>query len=115
MAAVLPTLNYVITRVTDHFKGGPKHRNADEAIKLYQSEVEKLKALAQLDVSEGASSWVMNIRALMRPAAASVILVMWSIYAYKVGIASNDMMNMASAVMFYLFGERVQMRLERKQ
>jgi hypothetical protein len=114
LAAFVPTLSYVAQRVTDYFTGGPKPRNAQEAIELKKADIEQLKALAELDNSDGAPSWVVAIRALQRPFAVFVILVMWSVYVYKVGIAAEDMMNLASAAVFYLFGQRTQMYLSKK-
>src|SRR3990167_6362725 len=111
LAAGIPTLNYVITRITDYFTGGPTPRNAQEAIELKKVDISQMEALAKLDNADGAPSWVVPIRALQRPFAVLVILSMWSVYVYKTGISSQDMMNLASAAVFYLFGQRTQMEL----
>jgi len=113
-AALLPTLNYIITKATDHLTGGPKPSTAKEQISIIEAEAKKLEALANLDRAESASYWVQNIRALMRPVAAGIVMFTWTIYVFQVGIVSSDMMNMASAVMFYLFGERIQMKIEKR-
>ena len=115
LAAGIPTLNYVITRIADYFTGGPTPRNAQEAIELKKVDISQMEALAKLDNADGAPSLVVAIRALQRPFAVLVILSMWSVYVYKTGISSQDMMNLASAAVFYLFGQRTQMELVRKK
>lgn len=113
LAAFIPTLNYGINRVIDAYTGGPKPSNAQEALALKNADVEQLKALALLDNSDGASKWVVNIRALMRPAASAVVLLVWGTYAIKTGISAEDLMSLAEAVIFYLFGDRTQMYLQK--
>lgn len=109
LAALIPTVQYGIQRIIDYKTGGPKPTNAAEAIALKQADVAQLEALGKLDNADGASRWVINIRGLQRPVATAVILGMWSIYAYRVGITAEDMQNMAAAAVFYLFGDRTAM------
>ena len=111
LAALIPTINYGVTRAIDHFTGGPKPSNAQEAIALKQADIAQLEALSKLDNADGAPSWVIAIRALQRPFAVLVILGVWAASAYKYGIASEDLMNLAEAAVFYLFGDRTTMAL----
>lgn len=111
LAALLPTLQYGATKIIDKYTGGPSPSSAEEALKLKQADVAQLEALAKLDNADGASRWVTNVRAMMRPLAVTAVLGMWSFYAFKMGITAMDMQNMASAVMFYLFGDRLTMTL----
>ena len=114
LAALIPTIKYGVERVIDYNTGGPKPSNAKEAIEINDAEARKLEALSKLDNSEGAAQWVINIRALQRPIAVLVILTMWSLYAVQSGISAQDMQNMASAAIFYLFGDRTTMFLSEK-
>jgi hypothetical protein len=109
LAALIPTLNYGVTRVIDKYTGGAKPSNAQEELTLKQADVAQLEALAKLDDASGASQWVVNIRALQRPFAITVILGIWGTYVFKNGMSPDDIMNLASAAVFYLFGERTRM------
>lgn len=113
LAALIPTLNYAANRAIDYYTGGPKPSNAQEAIALKQADIAQLEAIAKLDDSDGSSQWVTNIRSLMRPFAVTVILSVWAAYVFNTGISSDDIMNLASAAVFYLFGDRTQMAITR--
>lgn len=112
-AALIPILSHVVTRVTDHFTGSAKPQNTQEAIALFNAETEKLKALADLDSSDGAPMWVLAVKGLIRPFAAAVILTTWSYISVTHGISIDAVCDLASAAVFYLFGNSTMMAITR--
>jgi len=111
LTAFIPTIQYVAGRIVDKYTGGPAPSNAQEAIQLMNAETEKLKALSDLDNADGAAQWVQTIKGLQRPFAVVLILSAWYFVALRTGIQLQDLENLASAVIFYLFGQRTQMIL----
>jgi len=78
LPALVPAVSDGIRGVVSRLTGGAgaKPQNIDEVIKLMAAETEKLKALAQLDTPTGTISvWVGNIRALQRPFAVGVVVL----------------------------------------
>jgi len=70
--------------------------------------VRHLEALAKLDSVGVTAEWVNNIRALMRP---TVGLIIVSFYGFAVGTGADatiqdQLANLTSSVIFYLFGDR---------
>jgi hypothetical protein len=101
----IPFVTKFVDRLMDKFlPSNPKARSAEEQIKLNASEVERINAVAKLDNSEGASTWVVNIRSLQRPIAVIIILGTWSVVALQGQIDKSVLENLASCCMFYLFG-----------
>jgi len=121
LTALLPAATDGVRALINKFTGGAgaKPMNVDEAVKLSEAEtasknadVERLKALHEIDQVENVSPWVNNIRALQRPLAVLVILCTWvaSCYIVMPVELANGIANMASSVVFYLFGERGYMK-----
>lgn len=109
--ALVPAVSDGIRGLIGKFTGGAgaMPQNIDEVIKLMSAETEKLKALAALDTPTGSISiWVANIRALQRPFAVAAVVLVWGACAFtKVDAYAVDVVNnLASAVIFYLFGDR---------
>lgn len=92
---------------------GAKPANVQEAIQLMDAEVRRLEVIAKLDSTVGdVDKWVNNIRALQRPVAAGAIILAWIGVMATPGVAESTMAvvsNLASAVIFYLFGDRTYM------
>ena len=73
-----------------------------DAIQLNNSDVERLKALADIDRPlDKVSPWVADVRALMRPAVALAVTLAWVFNPESAGATLA-----AQSVWFYLFGER---------
>lgn len=73
-----------------------------EAIQLEQVDIDRLKALAELDrPAENISQWVADFRAAMRPGIAVIVAFAWAIRPDDPATAFG-----AQCVWFYLFGER---------
>lgn len=115
LAALIPVFTHVVTKVTDHFTGGPSPTNTQELIELERVSIEKLKAIAALDSAEGASRWVTNVRAMMRPFAVVMILFTWGYIAVQYQISAALVTDLASSAVFYLFGDRTMMFITGKK
>lgn len=73
-----------------------------ERLQVEQSDIERLKVIAELDrPGDNVSPWVQNVRALMRPSVALAVTLKWCVAAQTPGLDF-----MVSTVWFYLFGER---------
>jgi hypothetical protein len=74
----------------------------DEQVQLEKSDIERLRALAELDKpADNVSPWVNNMRACVRPFVAASVTIKWCIAPQN---AALDFM--VASVWFYLFGER---------
>jgi hypothetical protein len=100
---------------------GAKPANAQEAVSLIDADIRKMEAIAKLDAVHGdVSMWVSNIRALQRPVSAAVVLLSWGIVLGIYGDANIDttiniVSNLASSVIFYLFGDRTYMHFKKER
>lgn len=116
LSAIIPALlpaaadgvRAIINRVTGG--AGAKPANVGEVIQLMQADTARLETLAKLDTVSGPiHGWVADLRALQRPALATLILVSY-VAAVYVGEASQGTLDMlgsyAQMVTFYLFGDR---------
>ena len=106
---------------------GAQPKSVDEAVKLMQAETEKLKAIALLDSSGGAtpSQWVVDLRAASRYILAAIILIMTAIatVAYVAVIslqtepaswAVDVLLQLSSSVFSFMWGDRVYLSLRKK-
>lgn len=75
-----------------------------ELLQLRQLELEQFKAMQ--GGSEASYPWVAAVRELQRPLFAAAVLGVWVYQAGLQGDVSHTVANMASAVGFYLFGDR---------
>ncbi len=107
LAAFIPVVGTLVTRASEHF--WPQPKTTQEMVELERAQSEKLKSLSEIDKADGASQWVINIRALQRPLAIFMILATWSCVALTSGVSAEDLENLASAAIFYLFGDRTHM------
>ena len=119
MTALLPIAQDGIRAVINRFTGGAgaQPANAEEAIRLIESETKRLEAIARIDTPTGqVSEWVNNVRALQRPVAAAMILIAyWFTLVGIVGVEIQvTVANLTSSVVFYLFGDRTVMYMRGK-
>lgn len=112
LTSIIPAaIDVVKSWATRKNDGRPMPTNADEYIKMLDADVQRLKALAALD-SEGEASfpWVAAVRKLQRPAVIAVVLGVWIVMAFSPTAQKETfslVSQMASAVFFFLFGDRV--------
>lgn len=84
---------------------GYKPVNVDEYVKMKQLDLELFKAMNEAGGSNPSYPWVEAIVRLMRPAVVALIVGTW--VAIKLNGQSNETVdNFASAIAFYLFGDR---------
>lgn len=118
LSSLIPGALHIISRLTDHFSGGATPQNATELIGLKNADTSQLQTLSQLDSDNNISVWVANIRALQRPVAVVLIVVTWLLMTWNIIPADPDryylVSNLCSSAVFYLFGDRTLMYLNRR-
>lgn len=82
-----------------------KPATIEQYTQMRQVDLEMFKAMNEAGGSNPSYPWVEAIVRLMRPAIALIVLGTWC-YMEIVGDASDTVSNFASAVGFYLFGDR---------
>ena len=85
----------------------PAILTTEDYTKVQDADIRKLEAIAKLDVPAGETyKWVNAVRSMQRPVVVASVLLAW-VYAVVTNSAQVDnVSNLASAVFFYLFGER---------
>lgn len=118
--ALLPPIADGLKRLTSKWFG----RSVDEEIKIMQAESEKIRALAEIDKpSDNISPWVANLRASARYivvylvlGTACILSIVGFIYAPQLrGSILEAYFKIASACVFFLFGDRVYINLISKK
>lgn len=84
---------------------GYKPANVAEWLQMRAADVELFKAMNDAGGSGPSYPWVEAIRALQRPAVGAMVLGVWA-WSRTYGTPSPEVDNFASAVGFYLFGDR---------
>jgi len=84
---------------------GFKPVNIDEYTKMKQVDLEMFKAMNDAGGTNPSYPWVEAIIRLMRPGVALIVLGTWA-YMEITGDSTPSVANFASAVGFYLFGDR---------
>lgn len=107
-SAFIPVLIEGLKQGINYVTGGPKPTSVEDVAKLRELDIRQLEALASLDKAEGASQWVVNVRALIRPAVSIIILIYAGILMVIPAApeVSQTILFLAQCVIFYLFGER---------
>jgi len=111
LPALLPSfadgLRGIFARITGG--KGAQPQNINEVITLMNAETERLKTVAALDSPTGTvHTWVADLRALQRPAIATMIIVAY-ITAISISAPADTVASLADYVQmvtFYLFGDR---------
>ena len=84
---------------------GYKPVNIDEYVKMRQLDLDMFKAMNDAGGANPSYPWVEATVRLMRPSVALIVLGTWATLKLQ-GQASDTVDNFASAVGFYLFGDR---------
>ena len=82
-----------------------KPATVDDYIKMREFDLQMFKAMNEAGGSNSSYPWVEAIVRLMRPAVGAVVLGTWALMKLN-GQESASVDNFASAVGFYLFGDR---------
>lgn len=116
LTAFIPVGMDTIKGLSNKWLGGAQFQpsNFADYVQLQQLDVEKLKALSQLDAPGGPiSPWVANLRASTRYLITWAVILTWvaiELISIKVPVEDaiiSDVQIMSNAVMFFLFGDRV--------
>lgn len=79
----------------------------DDYAKVQDADIRKLEAIAKLDVPAGETyKWVNAVRSMQRPVVVASVLLAWVYVVVTDSAQVDNVSNLASAVFFYLFGER---------
>lgn len=112
LPALIPAASDGIRAVINRATGGAgaKPANVAEAIQLMKADTERLQVIQQLDMAGNVSPWVANLRALQRPALATWVLSAYVAVLLGFGEPAqstvDQLAQLASMVVFYLFGDR---------
>lgn len=79
--------------------------NVDEYVKMRQLDLDMFKAMNDAGGTNPSYPWVEAVVRLQRPVVAVIVLGTWA-YLEMTGSTSESVFNFASAVGFYLFGDR---------
>lgn len=110
ISALIPVGIEGIKQATTKFFGGVKATTVDEQIKLDQNDIERIKAIAELDKPVGQpSQWVIDLRASARYLGALAVIAIGisSLYfpvAANVQVLALEAANIAFG---FLFGTRI--------
>lgn len=123
MEAIL--ISTVLPAIIDLFKNGigavtRKYVgvSTDDQIKLDNAQVEKLKALAELDNPHGVpSQWVIDLRASYRYIAATILIAIGSYTIYLASLKSDAILfsigtDLVGMPFGFIFGERLYLGLK---
>lgn len=110
LSAFIPVVAEAGKAAVNRFLGQPKEKfkpaNVEQAIKLQEIEIKKLETLYNMGADGETYKWVEAVRKLQRPVVVAAVLGLWG-YVHISGIGNTTTVdNMASAVGFYLFGDR---------
>ena len=101
---------------------GAKPQNVDEYIKMQQADVERMKALAELDKpAANISLWVADLRAAFRYIAAGIIIVSTVVVVATNGLGVTTvpenilelLLDMSGVVFSFIFGQRLYVSLKK--
>jgi hypothetical protein len=116
LPAVLPALIDGVKNLANGVSRKIGGLSVDDQIKLQSADIEKLKALAQLDEVKGSpSQWVVDLRAAFRYIAAGVS-ILGGIYVIGFVAGAQELgFQLVSAPFAFIFGERLYMGLTGKK
>lgn len=117
LAALLPVGVDAAKAVIGKFGGDVRPTNIDEQIKLDNSQVDKLKALATLDNPYGnPSQWVVDLRASFRYLAAAIVILaglgVQLVPSVDLVIRTAGL-EFAAMAFSFIFGDRVYLNLKK--
>lgn len=108
-AALLPAasdgLRALFNRVTHG--AGAKPVNVAELVQVMQAENDRLRVLQQLDAPGQVHMWVSDLRALQRPAMATLVIASYAaaaLWVHPPAEITDALGELAGMVIFYLFG-----------
>lgn len=117
VAALVPVGVEGVKQAIVKWTGGVKPTTVDEQIKLQQADVDRLKALAELDNPHGTpSQWVVDLRASSRYLGALVVILAGLLTLYIPSMPKEIIalaMEATGVVFGFLFGQRIVVNIKR--
>lgn len=110
IGALVPVAAEGVKRAVGHFFGGVKPATIEEQLKLDQSDIERLRALAELDKPIGEpSQWVVDLRASARYVGALVVIAVGisTLYIQTSPEVQKLALEAANIAFGFLFGARL--------
>lgn len=115
LAALIPAFSDGAKMMFGKFFGSAQPKTVDDVLKLKSSDIEQMKAVAALDATGQVHMWVNDVRAMQRPTAVVMVVSAW-MYTV-IGTVQPEtaalVANLASSVVFYLFGDRTYLGLKK--
>lgn len=114
-AALLPAVADGAKMLFGKWFGDAHPKSVDDVLKLRGSDIEQMKALAVLDSPGAVHTWVNDVRAMQRPVAVVLVVSAWiyTVVSTVTPETAATVANLASSVVFYLFGDRTYMGLKK--
>lgn len=115
-AALLPALTDGAKMLFGKYFGDATPKTVDDVIKLRASDIQRLESLAKLDTVGDVHMWVNDVRAMQRPVAVILVVGAWVVSVTTVVSPEVQELtaNLASSVVFYLFGDRTYLKLSKR-
>lgn len=119
VASLAPVGIEAVKQLITKWTGGYKPATIDEQLKLEQAEIERLKAIAELDRPIGSpSQWVVDLRASSRYVGALAVIAAGFSTLFMEGLDAAVIMTAldAAGICFgFLFGQRVLVNMKGRQ
>jgi hypothetical protein len=116
--SLLPTVANGLRGLFNKFSGGAgaAPANAEEAVKIMEADTRRLEALARLDSVGDVHKWVNDVRGMMRPTVAILVICSYlaTFFIELPEAALDQVLDFTRIVVFYLFGERTLMHLMKR-
>jgi hypothetical protein len=116
IGALVPVGVDAIKRLVNNWSGGVKPVSIDEQIKLDQSEISRIEALAKLDNPGGTpSQWVIDLRASSRYIGALLVIAVGlsTLYFSETEYIQRIGLEAANIAFGFLFGARIMANLKK--
>lgn len=116
IGALVPVGIEGIKQLIGKFTGGVRPTTIDEQIRLDQSEIARIEALAKLDNPYGTpSQWVIDLRAASRYIGALVVIILGvaTLYLTKEPYIQRIGIEAANIAFGFLFGSRIMANLKK--
>lgn len=117
LAALVPVGVEGVKQAINKWTGGVQPTSIDDQIKLQNADIERLKALAELDNPHGTpSQWVVDLRASSRYLGALLVIVAGLIALYIPNLPKEVVaiaMEAVGIVFGFLFGQRITVNFKR--
>lgn len=119
LTSLIPLLIDGVKSAIGHFTGNkPAVVNAEDYSKVVDADIRKLEALAKLDSTSGpTSTWVDNLKSLQRIMVVYLVLFAWITGTFIITLPDDRyklLSDLAGAIFFYLFGDRVNFYAKKK-